>query len=134
MPLTPDETADILTELIQHLLAYAASKDDLDHLIAALDIVQHMGWAMVRLADFPEPHHLDPTGKALAASIIERLAGVYSAPPHNQSQTIPAWCATVPASPVKVWLIAPEWAEGMEQCPVFARRNIIALANFLSFV
>jgi len=134
MSLTPDETAEILTEMVQHLLAYAASRDDLDHLIAARDLVQHMGWAMFRLKDIPEPYHLDPTGKALAASVIERLVRVYSAPPNNHQQAAPQWCDTVPPSPVELWLIDPKWADGTALNPTFRRRNIIALANFLSYL
>lgn len=131
--MTCTQAAEALDGMVHHLLAHAANRDNLNHLVAALDTVQHLCWAMVRLVEIPEPNHLGPVGKALAASVVERLAEVYGAPPHNQPQTAPAWCATVPASPAVIWLIAPEWADGVELNPAFARRNIMALANFLAF-
>lgn len=123
-----------LARLVNHLLAHAADHDDLDHLIAALDIVQWMCWEKVRLKDIPEPVDMGAMKKAVAASVIERLVQVYASPPHNQPQRVPAWCATVPPSPIRVWLIDQEWAEGESMNPVFRRRNIMALENFLMFV
>lgn len=127
--------AEALAEMVDHLVAHSADHDDLDHLVAALDIVQALCWENVSLRDIPEPFVMNPMRKALAASVVERLAlEVYSSPPHNQHQQVPAWCAAVPPSPADVWLVAPEWADGAALNPIFYRRNIIALANFLSFV
>lgn len=132
--MNPADTALALNVITNHLLAHAASHDDLDHLVAALDLVQHMCWSGVQLKDIPEPVGMDGVRKALAACVAERLAAVYSSPPHNQRQAAPAWCAGVPPSPVEVWLIDREWADGATLNPIFRRRNIMALEDFLSFV
>lgn len=123
-----------LARLVDHLLAHAADHDDLDHLIAALDIVQWMCWEKVRLKDIPEPVDMGAMKKAVTASVVERLVEVYSAAPHNQRQVASAWCAAVPASPIEVWLVNREWAEGITLNPIFRRRNIMAMENFLMFV
>lgn len=127
-------TAQALARLVDHLLSHAADHDDLDHLIAALDIVQWMCWEKVRLKDIPEPVDMGAMKKAVAASVIERLVQVYASPPHNQPQRVPEWCAGVPPSPVEVWLVDREWADGATLNPVFRRRNIMAMENFLMFV
>lgn len=126
--------AQALARLVNNLLAHAADHDDLDHLIAALDIVQHMCWENVSLKDIPEPVGMGAMKKAVAASVVERLVEVYSAPPHNLPQHAPAWCAKVSPSPVEVWLVNREWAEGITLNPIFRRRNIMAMENFLMFV
>lgn len=123
-----------LARLVDHLLAHAADHDDLDHLIAALDIVQWMCWEKVRLKDIPEPVDMGAMKKAVAASVVERLVQVYSSPPHGQRQQAPGWCAGVPPNPAEIWLVDRDLADGAMLNPVFKRRNIITLANFLSFV
>lgn len=134
MPVNPADAALALTAITNHLLTHAADHDDLDHLVQALDIVQHMCWENVSLKDIPQPTGMDAVRKALAASVVERLVDVYHAPPHNQPQQAPAWCAKVPSSPVEVWLVDREWADGETLNPIFRRRNIMALENFLMFV
>lgn len=134
MPMTDTQAAEALAEIVDHLLAHAADHDDLDHLVAALDIVQHLCWTGVQLKAIPEPVEMDGVRKALAACVVERLAEVYSSPPHNQRQVASAWCAAVPASPIEVWLVNREWAEGITLNPIFRRRNIMAMENFLMFV
>jgi hypothetical protein len=125
---------EALARLVDHLLAHAADHDDLDHLVAALDIVQHICWGHVQLMDIPEPVWMDATAKAMAACVAERLAEVYSSPPHNHRQVAPAWCVNVAPSPVEVWLVNREFAEGVMSNSIFRRRNIVALENFLAFV
>jgi len=135
MSVTDTQAAEALARLVNNLLAHAAdTTDDLDHLIAALDIVQWMCWEKVRLKDIPEPVDMGAMKKAVAASVIERLVQVYASPPHNQPQRVPEWCAGVPPSPVEVWLVNREWAEGITVNPIFRRRNIMAMENFLMFV
>lgn len=134
MPVNPADAALALNAITNHLLAHAADHNNLDHLVAALDIVQVWCWENVRLEDIPAPTGMDATRMALAASIVERLVEVYRASPHNQPQQAPAWCAAVPPSPVEIWLVQPVWADGVALNPIFQRRNIIALENVLSFV
>lgn len=134
MSVTDTQAAEALARLVNHLLAHATNHDDLDHLVAALDLVQHLCWNRVQLNAIPEPVEMDAVQKALAASVVERLVEVYSSSPHNQQQTAPAWCAGVPPSPVEVWLVEREWADGTALNPIFQHRNIMALENVLSFV
>ncbi|MBR9972047.1 hypothetical protein [Magnetospirillum sulfuroxidans] len=133
MPVSPNEAADALAEIVRHLLDHAANHDDLDHLVAALDIVQHLCWNGVSLKDITEPVKMDAVQMALAAGVVERLVEVYSAPPHNLPQQAPVWCAGVPPSPIEVWLVSPTPAEGATLNPIFRRRNVVTLENFLSF-
>lgn len=129
----PQVATEALARLVAHLLAHAADYDDLDHLVQALDIVQALFWKNVRLEDIPEPVWMDAVAKALAACVAERLAEVYSSPPHNHRQVAPAWCVNVAPSPVEVWLVDREWADGTALNPTFRRRNVLTLENFLSF-
>lgn len=133
MPLTDTQAAEALAEIVDHLLAHASDHDDLDHLVAALDIVQHLCWNGASIKDIPEPVGMDAVQKALAAGVVERLVEVYSSPPHNLPQQAPAWCAGIPPSPAEIWLVDREWAEGITLNPIFRRRNIMVLENFLMF-
>jgi hypothetical protein len=136
--MTPTVAAEALAEMIEHLLrhaeAIAQNDEDLDDLIEALDIVQALCWEGVVLETIPEPTDMDATWKALAACVVERLAEVYSSPPHDLEQRVPGWREIAPPSPVEVWLIDRNFGERNALNPIFKRRNIMALENFLWFV
>ncbi len=126
--------ADLLHQIAVHLLKHADGEDDcISALVTALDAVQELYRADVPLVTIPAPADDDPRLLALKACVMERLAQVWQTPPHDRhGERAPSWCAAVPPLSDQLWLIPPDFADlGLN--PIFERRGIVALPNFLMF-
>ncbi len=122
----------LLDEIAVNLLRHAMGDNDRQtHLIHALDAVQDQFRSEVPLVNIPAPTSADPRLLALSACMAERLVEVWATPPHDRTgEQAPPWCAAVPTLAEPLWLIDHTLAEfGLNA--IFAKRNIMALPNFL---
>ncbi len=85
-------------------------------------------------AVFPEPHDTDQKTLAMKAALIERMAQVFTMPPHNRTYEIPEWCQNNWRSPHTIYLISQDILALDEPNEIFQKRNIQTLHNFLYFV
>lgn len=79
-----------LRDLVNALLAYDA--------LAARQWVADAERSGFDWSHVPRPKNLDATGSALAAGLIEIMAG-------RTGQSAPAWTASVPAAPERIFLV-----------------------------
>jgi len=98
------------------------------------DAVQDFYRTGLSCAVFPEPKDTDQNILAMKAAIVERIAQVFSMPPHNRRNEIPDWCKNNWACRKKKYLISKDILSLDEPNTIFQKRNILALNNFLYFV
>jgi hypothetical protein len=98
------------------------------------DSVQDFYRTGLSCAVFPEPKDTDIKTLAMKAAIIERMALVFTMPPHNRKYEIPDWCENNWSSPKKIYLISKEILSLDVPNAIFQKRNIYTLNNFLYFV
>lgn len=126
---------ELFSQIAVNLLRHALGDDDRQtYLIHALDAAQDLFRSEVSLDNIPAPTSSDPRLRALAACTLERLVEVWATPPHDRiGEQAPSWCAVMLPLPEPLWLIDRTLAEFWLN-PIFAKRNIMALTNFLMFV
>lgn len=125
----------LISQIAVNLLRQAMGDDDdrQTYLIHALDAAQDLFRLEVSLVNIPAPTNSDHRVLALAACTLERLVEGWATPPHDRTgEQAPPWCAAGPTLAEPLWLIDHTLAEfGLNA--IFAKRNIMALANFLMF-
>ncbi len=102
--------------------------------IELYDAVQDFYRTGLSCAVFPEPKDTDIKILAMKAAIIERMAQVFTMPPHNRKYEIPDWCENSWSSPKEIYLISKDILSLDVPNAIFQKRNIHALNNFLYFV
>lgn len=124
-----EASARVLDQMVTHILAYEE--------VPFFDLVQQawrQGWD---IASVPDPRDADPLRYALKASVLERMAELWSAPPRNRPVEPPSWCASVPAVATHFSVIRPDFADfwqGEAGAPAFEKRNIFAPLQYMFFV
>lgn len=98
------------------------------------DAVQDFYRTGLSCSVFPEPKDTDSKILAMKAAIIERMAQVFTLPPHNRKYEIPDWCKKNWTCPQKIYLISKDILSLDEPNAIFQKRNILTLNNFLYFV
>ena len=98
------------------------------------DAVQDFYRTGLSCSVFPEPKDTDKKTLAMKAAIIERMAQVFTMPPHNRKYEIPDWCKNDWSSPKKIYLISKDILSLDVPNAIFQKRNIHTLDNFLYFV
>ncbi len=102
--------------------------------IELCDAVQDFYRTGLSCSVFPEPDDTDEKILAMKAALVERIAQVFTMPPHDRKYEIPDWCKNNWSSPKKIFLISKDILSLDTPNPVFEKRNIHALNNFLYFV
>ncbi len=116
----------ILDQMAKH--AFGGKEVDL------YDAVQDFYRTGLTCAVFPEPKDKDQNILAMKAAIIERIAQVFSMPPHNRKHELPDWSKKKWACRKTIYLIPKEILSLDEPNTIFQKRNILTLNNFLYFV
>ena len=98
------------------------------------DAVQDFYRTGLSCSAFPEPNDTDEKVLAMKAALVERIAQVFTMPPHDRKYEIPDWCKNNWRSPKKISLISKDILSLDTPNPVFEKRNIHTLNNFLYFV
>jgi len=98
------------------------------------DLVQDFYRIGLSCSVFPEPKDKDKNNLAMKAAIIERMAQVFTIPPHKRKYEIPDWCKNDWRCTSKIYLISKELLSLDEPNEIFQKRNIFTLKNFLYFV
>jgi len=76
----------------QYFLYQMAKHAFLGKEVELCDAVQDFYRMELSCSVFPVPKDADPTILAMKAANIERMAQVFSMPPHNRKYEIPVWC------------------------------------------
>jgi len=97
------------------------------------DAVQDFYRMGLSCSAFPEPNDTDEKILAMKAALVERIAQVFT-PPHDRKYEIPDWCKNNWCSPKDIFLISKDILSLDMPNPVFKKRNIHTLNNFLYFV
>ena len=118
----------------QYILDQMAKNAYLGKEVELYDAVQDFYRTGLSCAVFPEPKDTDQNILAMKAAIIERIAQVFSMPPHNRKFEIPAWCKNNWTCLKKNYLISKDILSLDEPNTTFQKRNIFTLNNFLYFV
>ncbi len=98
------------------------------------DSIQDFYRTGLSCAVFPEPKDADIKTLAMKAAIIERMAQVFTMPPHNRKYEIPGWCKNNWSCPKRIYLISKDILSLDEPNEIIQKRNIHTLNNFLYFV
>lgn len=104
--------------------------------IAVAEEVQYFwrqGW---KLGAINDPREGDPLRYALKACLVERLHEIWTTPPKNRTDNIPAWCETVGPveTPFSIVKEADKYLFENFTSDIFAKRNIYAPKEYLFFV
>ncbi len=118
----------------QDLLDHMAKNAFLGQEVELCDAVQDFYRTGLSCAVFPEPHDRDQKTLAMKAALIERIAQVFTMPPHNRRHEIPEWCHKNWTCPHTISLISQDILALDEPNEIFQKRNIQTLNNFLYFV
>ena len=105
--------------------------------VAFMDDVQLFWRRSWVIQEVPDPKEQDPLRYALMACFLERMAEVWSAPPKNTLSIPPKWCESVPPIKEKFSVLPDEfWMlfEVSPASPIFKKRNIFALQNYMFFL
>ena len=116
--------------VLDHMAKYAFSGQEVE----LCDAVQDFYRTGLSCAVFPEPQDRDQKTLAMKAALIERMAHVFTMPPHNRTYEIPDWCHKNWTCPQTIYLIAQDILALDEPNEIFQKRNIRTLHNFLYFV
>jgi hypothetical protein len=116
--------------VLDHMAQYAFSGQEIE----LCDAVQDFYRTGLSCAVFPEPHDTDQNTLAMKAALIERMAQVFTMPPHNRPYELPDWCHKNWTCPHTISLISQDILSLDEPNAIFHKRNIRTLKNFLYFV
>jgi len=117
-------------KILDHMSINAFLKNEVE----LCDLVQDFYRIGMTCAIFPEPNDKDKSTLAMKAAIIERMAQVFTMPPHNRKYEIPDWCKNNWRCTSKIYLVPKEIFSMDDPNEIFLKRNIFTLKNFLYFV
>jgi hypothetical protein len=117
-------------DILDHMAQYAFLGQEVE----LCDAVQDFYRTGLSCAVFPEPKDADQNTLAMKAALIERMAHVFTMPPHNRPYEIPDWCHKNWTCPQPIYLISQDILSLDEPNEIFQKRNIQTLKNFLYFV
>ncbi|MDM8522968.1 hypothetical protein QUF80_06300 [Desulfococcaceae bacterium HSG8] len=118
----------------RHILDQMAKNAFSGKEVELCDAVQDFYRTGLSCSVFPEPEDTDHKTLAMKAAIIERVAQVFTMPPHNRRYELPDWCKNNWSCPKTVCLISEDILSSDEPNAIFQKRNIRTLNNFLYFV